>query len=1264
MLKVEKILSLSSPPEEDYDSLRHQRKSGTCERILSNGTFAHWTSQSSSSGVLWIHALPGSGKSVQSSYLIDHYTQSGHPCAYFFFKYNDSTKRSANSLLRSLIFQIARDVPAFHKVISQMSDDGLRLEKTDANTIWQQIFVSVLFKVDLSRPLYWVIDALDEAESTNTILKLLSDVSSSKTPIRVLIASRQTPAIATAFDRIAADIQVTPICTDDNSYDINLYATREIEYMHGTAEFRQEIVNRLVERAGGSFLWTHLALREIMQCHIEDDIKQALDDIPSGMESMYRRMETVITQLARDSDKTLAKLILTWATYSRRPVTATELSRALQPEISSVTDMKRTINEVCGQFVMIDSNNRISLIHHTAREYLTKSSELPFPFTSDDAHEYLLHKTLSVFIDRHVRSHLSQKTLPPFYAYAATSWAFHLKHCSAGSNASLDILANFFQGAHVLPWIQALAVIGELRVLVFTSRILTTVVQKHRRIDKSRSPLLHRLSDLELLELWSIDLLKVVGKFGANLRQVPTAIYSCIPQFCPLNSVLHQQFGKPSSSPVSVTGLSNADWDDCLARVSVGNEHPAEKITCSGRYVAVLNSAGTIALWDSLTFEEVQTFSHNEHVFTICFSGGGDRLASYGYLTTKIWSISTGQLLDIATNPTKARALCMTFADDDKILLMGSDLRKVRKLLLSCVAEGWQILDPSIMHEETALEGTFLNSPTSLAFNSNATQIAVAYRGFPLSVWDLSNPRMVSRCKRRQNHGRKMSNAWTGVNRVIWHPNSGDVLGIYTDGAVFKWHPLDGTHVELVGDFGDSPSEIQCSADGAVFATSDVNGTVRLFDFEHFALIYQLSSEDIVTALCFGPDGRRFYDLRASYINVWEPNALVRLSDSDDLASDVDTEARSSTMSYLASEAWADTSVQITACSARPQGGLVCIGNDDGIVELYEIDDQKKVEVARSSMGMNIEHVAWDEDGNHMVFLELGGKVTLNRVEFMPESKGGSRTRWRTVVSFKLSAETGQVHQLLLGPGSDYLLVASSYGGQLWSPKTKSLLASCTSAAPGILQKWVIHPSKRGQILALTPTTITAYSWDTLKELGRWHISCPDLPSGKTAIENLGLPMKDFTGKSPSPEGEDQLIEHAMVTEGGRLILVQISQPGLARRRQSRVLVIEEATLTSGEIGSVEPCIVPHDIASIIEKPLGVLQKDKLVFLDSSFWVCTWRLGSADLQNTLPTRHFFLPRDWVNAESLKLCEIMADGTFLCPRKGEVAVVRSELGSDW
>jgi hypothetical protein len=38
-------------------------------------------------------------------------------------------------------------------------------------------------------------------------------------------------------------------------------------------------------------------------------------------------------------------------------------------------------------------------------------------------------------------------------------------------------------------------------------------------------------------------------------------------------------------------------------------------------------------------------------------------------------------------------------------------------------------------------------------------------------------------------------------------------------------------------------------------------------------------------------------------------------------------------------------------------------------------------------------------------------------------------------------------------------------------------------------------------------------------------------------------------------------------------------------------------------------------------------------------------------------QHFFLPGDWIGPNCVALCTVMADGTVLCPRNGEVAIVK-------
>ena len=58
-------------------------------------------------------------------------------------------------------------------------EEGIRLEKMEARAIWQRLF-SVLFKLNIQKTLYWIIDGLDEAESIVALLDMLSAIGISR----------------------------------------------------------------------------------------------------------------------------------------------------------------------------------------------------------------------------------------------------------------------------------------------------------------------------------------------------------------------------------------------------------------------------------------------------------------------------------------------------------------------------------------------------------------------------------------------------------------------------------------------------------------------------------------------------------------------------------------------------------------------------------------------------------------------------------------------------------------------------------------------------------------------------------------------------------------------------------------------------------------------------------------------------------------------------------------------------------------------------
>ncbi|KAI9781585.1 MAG: hypothetical protein M1835_004276, partial [Candelina submexicana] len=874
--EVRKLLGFAQSPEDDLTFFQQRRMPGTCQWILLEPNFKLWLEVTNEPSVTWLNAPLASGKSTLAAYIIEHMQDLGRNCQYFYFRFGDQTKQSISALLRSIGVQIAKQNPAFRNVLTKLSWEGARLEKADARIIWQKLFVSVLSQINLPRPLYWVVDALDESDSPRLFPNFLQTLSSTPVPIRILIVSRNTESLSLAFQRLSASVPVNVIEKTGHDHilsDIELYVQQEIKYLRGSDELKRQIMQKILHSANGNFLWVHLVLEEISSCHTQLAIQQTLEEIPPGMEALYQRMELAIAKHPKQADRILARTLISWTICAQRPLSLMELSQALLPEFPDFLDLRKTIQEVCGHFIVVDQTSHIVMVHQSACDYLTKTPDLQLSIDIKVSHRDLFAKTISFLSVPNMRSKLGRdqhtiQNTEPFLLYAAASWPYHLRQAATGSEDTLTLLVKFLEGRSVLSWIHSLAIFHHLEVLVRAARILTSFVDLNRKLHVEKSPMLHRLQDLDLLESWATDFLKVVGKFGRHLLQDPTAIYKLVPRFCPSNSNMHRQFGHSEASQISISGITNTVWDDCLARITLPNNEKAWKIACAGRYFAVLSSAGSIFLGDSFNLEEICTLPHGEYITTICFNIPCDRLVSCGVKSTKLWAIPTGELLGSTPNPTDAKAMDVTFTENDAKITTASDDKIIRYLYVSNIEGGWQCLDPALLKENTQVEGGFITSPCYMAFSPDAAQIAVAHRGYPLSVWSTTERRLTGRCKRvsehRPDHGRP-SVSWMAVDRLAWNQATGHIVGLYKDGSIFKWHPV-GDETQEARTTAD---EIEVSTDGKLFITSDSNGTVKVWNFAYFSVIYQLSSENLVSGLAFGPESTRFYDLRGSSINVW-----------------------------------------------------------------------------------------------------------------------------------------------------------------------------------------------------------------------------------------------------------------------------------------------------------------------------------------------------------------------------------------------------------
>ena len=1295
--EIETLLAVSEPPDVDYIFYRDSWVPNTCAWILKHKFFEKWMGDPTTTArVLWLHGVAASGKSVLSSFIIDHLVQSGVPCQYFFLRFGDGNKRSLSSLLRSIAFQVAQNLPAFRQGMLRLIEEASKMDTADAQTIWQRVFKSVLCKIRIDTPLYWVIDGLELSDSSRSLIKMMSEAEFTSLPIRIFVTSRMTQSLSSSFQKLSKDVQLDVIAHEGQAKDIQSYIDQELD-LSGSENFRNTVKKQVLERASGNFLWVHLAVQRINACHTVANVENALRQMPPGMEALYDGMAHSIAAHPQEEDRQLASGILAWVTCTLRLLTLEELSLALKDDISRPLDLQRSISDLCGGFVVVDNGGNVGMIHQTAREYLVSDEVRPFAVNQKSAHEQLFLRCMLCLTDFGLRSKINRRQAPAFLDYAATSWFHHLTLGSADSTATLNTLTKFLKGSSVLTWIQALAQANRLRTMVLASSQLSSFVIKHKKEISDAVPLEEQSSIYAILEAWAIDLVKVVGKFGSNLIENPESIYKLIPPFCPHDSALYRQFGKKESNSLLVSGFSQSSWDDSLARLSFGYGIHATAIVAAGGRIAVLSPSGVVIIYYASTCEEHRRMRHGERVLRIHLNSAGRTLVTYGYITTKVWEVSTGKCVASAPNPkNRPRPHSIVLTEDDDRILLGFDDHKIRSLSLSHPTKLWQV---TAHIEELPLEGTVVNSPTCMALSPDGHNIALGYRGHPLTVWEVEGPALVGRCLRVFDNSTQSSatHAWGEVTRLSWHPYTGEVIGLYLEGVIFRWHPYHDETQEVHA----GANSFAVSQDAKCLATGDPNGIIKLFGMADFSLVYQFASQDPVFDICFAPDSRRLYDVRGSHSNVWEPNALIRLSESTETSNDsVSVRSLGSQSTILRN--MPGKIDPIAALAPQPTGHLYCAGTESGLFELFDTSGGSIAELRRSKSFMGIEHTVWSPDGRLVAFVDLCGRLFVKSI--LPSAGFGQLPIIESKLEMTIDVTEGAIRQIMFNPESNRLLIYSSSTAIIVSLVANSIIGSKRLEVPRDIYKWINHPSDQSSLLAFDACTIHVWSWHDLAESNKLVFDCPIISPGNNMSHSR---ISSSTYPSESKGSVDQVL----VTADKTFVLVQCSCPNDQGQKQKDTLLLDVAsipvaailespsssnyklphsitsltssshidstqspsspTLSAGDLQPLESIPLPLELLSCIEIPLTFLSRDRLVFLDHNFWLCSWRLplpskntvrrpsgsGTLDGGTAEIKRHYFFPGDWISPASVALCTVMTDGTVLCPRKGDVAVVK-------
>lgn len=1275
---LKSLLAIRQLPDADYIFFRDQWAQGTNEWLLEEKTYIEWLQvQDSTPSLLWLNGGAATGKSVLASYIINSVVEQGMSCQYFFIRFGDHKTRTLSLLLRSMAYQVARSLPDFSSKVLRLADEAIDFETADPRTIWERLFRSILFNMEQVQPLYWIIDGLDEADDPRALIRLFYDLPLSRISIRVLLVGRRTSETMAVFQKAPKVLHTSLITTEGHLEDLRQYIHQELT-MSGSAELKEDTVQRIVDGAQNNFLvsmklraphqivlicqWVRFAVHNLNLCHTQNDVELALQRIPKGMEALYDRMASSIAENISATDRALASTILQYVACSLRLLSVTELSQALHEKGPRMLDFQRSIVDLCGGFVVIDNGGTVAMIHQTAREYLLSSENRPFWVNRYAAHTQLFLSCMQCLMTTGLRAKVRTNEKPDFLDYASSSWSSHLKSTPLDCEPVVEALNKFLAGAWVLTWIQIAVTRQQMRLLITASKDLSRYCAKYKDRRTARIEEDLHIMKQHRVESWAEDFVKICGKFGMILRRNPESIYRLIPPFCPKNSAVYQQFGMTKDKNLVVSGLSTGNWDDSLARISFGFGNYASSVAAAGSQIAVLVSSGNVFLYDSAIFEETTAspINHGERLYRMELNSTGTLIVTYGYRTTKIWETSTGKCKTSVDNiESRPRPLAMLLTNDSSVLIVGTDDRRVRSLNLHDASPTWQLVAEL---EEPELEGHFLNSSNFMALNKDGGLIAVAYRGHPLSAWEIDGPMHIGHCWRKRDEIARGE-----VIEAVWHPHYPEVLGLYIEGVVFKWRPYD----DEVDEIATESSRLAISTDGNLFATGDVRGTVKVYTTSEFCLLYKLVSEDSVLSIVFSPDLHRFYDIRGYYGNAWEPNALMGFAEQRGKEVGSESETGSLALSSTVSESWSGRIDFITVLASSPLGRLYCCGTEQGAVHLRDTSQGKSFNIHVSKSFLSIEQMCWSNHGRYLCFSDSSKKVFIKSI-----TPGLGDSDPHVEPKFEIAMKNsikGPILSLIFHPDTSQLLVRSSSTVCTISLTNFSVITSLDLNTESC--KWITHPQDNARIIGVGVDDIHILDWDlVIRETYKFKI--PRHPSLADKTESL-------PGRSS--------IDRVLVTPDKNHVLVQMSPP-ILNSKEKTFLYFETSSLskTSSQLPanyfesdptSVTPTILSQNLSSQIALALCFLAHDKLIFLSRSHEICSCRLSSASHSSVFPSRPslrssdkaiedtnkivgnkieplFPLPGDWISRDNLALCSIWPiERSFLCPRNGEVAVVR-------
>lgn len=263
--------------------------------------FADWLL--SDKPLFWVNGKAGSGKSTLMKFLFnDQRTKEHLPnysiYSFFLWKSGSEMQRTRRGMFCSLLYQMLEGNDGYARHLIRQHPELLRKRRpADWDSRDLEATLQQVLEIH-EQPVFLFIDGLDEMDSgedTFDLKRLATRTISRAHQLKICVSSRPEPIWATMLQGYPS-LRLQDLTKRDLETVARGLLT---EYFDGLVRKEpkheiDELVDLLVQKSSGVFLWLHLGIRSLLRGLIGQDtleeLKERIDQTPSTLNGLYQSM--------------------------------------------------------------------------------------------------------------------------------------------------------------------------------------------------------------------------------------------------------------------------------------------------------------------------------------------------------------------------------------------------------------------------------------------------------------------------------------------------------------------------------------------------------------------------------------------------------------------------------------------------------------------------------------------------------------------------------------------------------------------------------------------------------------------------------------------------------------------------------------------------------------------------------------------------------------------------------------------------------------